>query len=138
MGSIQDRLTGRGRYILGGVLALGVIAAVVIVAINRIGTSHTSPPAPNIKTTGMAKIISQGKLSHIGSITPASLPTASPPGSTFPYSSGGSLATHARQAAQYAITNPQAPRVTASNGAITVTSVDKHPPGIVQNFDGIN
>jgi hypothetical protein len=109
MRSIRARLTRRGRYILSGVLALGVIAAVVIVAINR-----------------------------IGSIAPASLPTASPLGSTFPYSSGGSLATHARQAARYAITNPQAPRVTASNGALTVTGIEKQAPGTVQNFDGIN
>src|SRR5215469_5327050 len=124
MRSIRDRLTGRGRYILGGVLAFGVIATVVFAATNRIGTSHTSPPAPNVKTTSIAKIVSQGKLSHIGSTTPANLPTASPPGSTFPYSSGGSLATHARQAAQYAVTNPQGPRVTGNNGAFTVTSVD--------------
>lgn len=137
---MQDRLTGKGLYLFGGVLAIVVIATLVITAQNLTGRSHTSSstPIPNAKTTSIAKIISQGKLTRSGSTTPTSLPTANASRFTFPYSSGGSLATHARQAVQHAATDSQAPHVTAHNGALTVTGLDTHPPGLMQNFDGIN
>jgi hypothetical protein len=137
---MQDRLKGKWLYIFGGVLAIVAIATLVITSQNLTGRSHTSSSTPisNAPTTSIAKIISQGKLTRSGSITPTSLPTASTSRFTLPYSSGGSLATHARQAVQHAVTDSQAPQVTAHNGALTVTGLDTHPPGLMQNFDGIN
>ncbi len=132
---IRAGFSVRRRYLVGAMLALVVIAAILITTLRLLSVSSILPNIP--KAIGLPKGVSTGGLTRVDSIIPAKLPTSSTFSFTLPYSSS-SLATHARQAAKYAATNPQAPRVTPGNGALAVTSLDTHAPGLVQSFDGIN
>ncbi|HEX6478892.1 MAG TPA: hypothetical protein VF043_08600 [Ktedonobacteraceae bacterium] len=130
---------GRPRYILGAVLAIVLIAAIFIIISRLGGTNHTVPAAttPTPGDTGLTKGATQGRLTRIGNIILADLPTTGP-ASTLPYSPGSAISTQGKQAAQHAATDRQAPRVTAGTGALSVTGPGAHPPGLIHNFNGLN
>jgi hypothetical protein len=136
---VRTSFQGRRRYILGAMLAVVLIAAVFI-TISRLGDTNRTVPAASTPTpgdTGLTKGAAQGRLARIGNISPTDLPTTSP-ASTLPYSPGSAISTEGKQAAQHAAADRQAPRVTAGTGALSVTSPDAHPPGLIQNFNGLN
>lgn len=128
----------RWRYIAAGILIFGMLATLLVTALNIPGTNHKAPTkaTSQASSTGIAKVISQGRLEWAGSIITARLPTGSK--GTHPYSSGSSISPNVRRAAQRAITDPQVPGVTPGHGAFSVISGDQHAPGLVQSFEGVN
>ncbi len=121
------------RYILAGILLIGITAALFVATLNLTGMHHKIPTSSQ---TTITKGISQGKLKLAGTFSPATLPKSRK--GKHPYFGGNAISPSNQQIIQRAITDTQAPRVSTGNGALSVTSNDQHPTGLLQSFDGVN
>lgn len=126
----------RWRAIAAGILILGIVAALLITIPHFLSKSQKASVALQGARASVTKGASQGRLERIASIVTARLPVER--NDRHPYPGGSAISPSARQAAQRATTDSQAPRVDAGNGLFSVVSGSKGAAGLLQSFDGVN